>query len=407
MLDRLAAVMVAPGLVAVLAFEAVQREHQVPGTGEPMAQRQRANTAHVRVLLCKPEVVDFDDVIATRTNVQRRELVGDAPFEGAVFLEETREKKPNWADFLGDRVEGGLADLVNASNAAVLLIRRHLSGQPRIFALHFSYGKSLLRQELLEREFGLTVALATIDSSTLRSVDASTISETPALTRKQVAAGSRPAAFELDVYRDALRAVTGRAAEEDLGLVTGTEGVGSSKRVSFDELGDHCDRLFALYESGLDSQGWWVSKLRPVRDPALKVELEGSLEQRLNGPEPTARTQLAPPDLVHWERVSAFKLQGTGNPHQLRDLDELELATYLGEARQPVSLARMRSHHVSLHADDPNNWVDRWTVLWCAFRFTRSSDRHENDAPEENRMDDDPVVERVPMPGLPGAGGCR
>lgn len=84
--------------------------------------------------------------------------------------------------------------------------------------------------------------------------------------------------------------------------------------------------MFALYESSRDSQAWWVSKLRPVRDPALKVELEDNLEQRLNGPEPTACTQLAPPDLVHWERVSAFKLQGTGNPDELRDLDELELA---------------------------------------------------------------------------------
>ena len=103
---------------------------------------------------------------------------------------------------------------VNASNSAVLFIK----SSSRIFALTFGHGRHLLKQESFERNFGLKVALNTVNPQKLRSIDLRTFEELPLYTRQQASAASSMSAFDIDIDSDLLSAMTGQPIQNDFGL---------------------------------------------------------------------------------------------------------------------------------------------------------------------------------------------
>ena len=86
------------------------------------------------------------------------------PFSGYLYVQAPHEKPPAWLQFVQSGVENRIEGLVNASTAAVLFIK----AGGRRFAITFGYGRNLLKQESLERDFGLKVALNTVNPDNLR-----------------------------------------------------------------------------------------------------------------------------------------------------------------------------------------------------------------------------------------------
>lgn len=110
----------------------------------------------LNVLLFKEEVEDFDSCLKeSYKGIQCIGLKNELGLDGMICFSQTISKKPIWK-LQVDRLAVKEVDIGdNTSNKVAILVRV----KRRILAILFGYGRSLIREEFVERNFGLKVAL--------------------------------------------------------------------------------------------------------------------------------------------------------------------------------------------------------------------------------------------------------
>ena len=205
-------------------------------------------THKLSVFLLKPYVNKFKDAIKAEVrDYSKYNIKKQTDAEGLIIIGSTRSNSPSWEQLLQEGAEKKIATLQNASNRAVLFFK--IKG--RIFAITFGYGKHIIIEELIERDFGLRTALNLMDAEKFISVDKANLSDMALLTKMQSSRKSKPEAFNLDVISDLLRGVTGGVAKgsDDLGnIITGNEGVYLSPEINFLDIPEKLRKLKIAYE---------------------------------------------------------------------------------------------------------------------------------------------------------------
>jgi len=266
---------------------------------------------------------------------------------------------PDWLRFVETGIEDELREVTNRSNAAVLVIRRG----GRIFAFTFGHGWHLLREEVLQPDFGLKAALNGLRHDSLRSLDSFAVEEQTVHKRSQASRASELQVFGIDVSRDILRAVTG-LPREDVPLQT-LSGTGATLAISahtdFKGLGPLADLLLSMYRRRTYREHFaWVDNVQRVTDPAMVAALNGKLLEDLSSGAPQA--YLAPPEPLDWEKVHTF---GYTRSRKQRDVD-MSLATYLGKlGEDAITIDLLEQHKLSAYGDDEDTPINSWAVYKC------------------------------------------
>ena len=268
----------------------------------PRRDRKRDLTFY----LLKPEIREFDQAIPNLDGFDQFNLGSGVPYEAKLYVKAPYQNPPWWINFLSLRVPQ-LEGLFNANSAAALLLRA--SG--RIFAVTFGYGRNLLAINAFEREFGLRVALNTINPETLRSVDARTFEELTVMTRSQTSRAAGLETFRISQAQDILKAITGVPRDPALGnRITGADAAKVTYVPSVAGLATKCDQLFAAYQSDNYRQRFgFIDQLRAVRDPAKIDALNEEVVRRLQNGE-MENVHFAPPEVVDLEDIESFMFDG-------------------------------------------------------------------------------------------------
>ncbi len=236
-----------------------------------MAKKKKSR--HLTILLIKKIYKDYKETLKEPDELEEYEFNTSVAFEGALLVQPTRENPPTWLEFVQSGIAVNIEFSNNASNSAVLFIK----SSSRIFALTFGHGRHLLKQESFERNFGLKVALNTVNPQKLRSIDLRTFEELPLYTRQQASAASSMSAFDIDIDSDLLSAMTGQPIQNDFGLrITGADSLALNSRIDFEDIGKKCEQILSAYKSNKYKKNFsWVDHLQSVRDPLLKEKLSG------------------------------------------------------------------------------------------------------------------------------------
>lgn len=126
---------------------------------------------------------------------------------GTLYYRTSKAHPPSWIKFFEGKINARELGLSNSSASAVLLTK---SGK-RTFVLTFGYGWMLLNPSCVDENFGLKVALNTIDASKIRSIDRITFDAIAQHSQIQASRESSIGDFGLDVDQDLLRAELGNA----------------------------------------------------------------------------------------------------------------------------------------------------------------------------------------------------
>lgn len=226
------------------------------------------------VYLLKKTVTSFDEALKDKKAVDEYKLKGVLKLNGVIYLGKTKYNDFDWQRLLQEGTDKSIPRLENSSNRAVLLMK--IEG--RIFALPFGFGKHLLNEESIEREFGLRTALNLIDADRLRSMDKANLDDLTVLTKTQTSRRAKPQEFNLDIIRDLMRGVTGEPSPgfEVLGAtITGSEGLYIIPKISFEDISKHLQTLGKAYASkAYRGRFDWIDNLKSERDPALIAKLQ-------------------------------------------------------------------------------------------------------------------------------------
>lgn len=309
------------------------------------------------------DITDLSDALAddVAKTLDIRELTQESGLTGRFYAKKSFSRKPGWASYLEPAIDGGLQGLQSSSASGLLL----LQVDSHTFALTFGYGRSFLDQARIERRFGLKVALNLIDERQIRSLDTKKFDEMVVSTNTQTSRTTELPTFGVDILRDIVRAVTGKAPESSgYKSVSGADAVvlGTVKPIT--DLPALLRDLYSHFTATKYQAAFgWVDHLSEVKDPSLVDALDEQLVERLKASD-TSTTHMAMPENLEWEDIEHFLVV----PTRKKTYDELDLDEYLAQAATDaanltVSLLKGRKVSVKfLRSADPDS---RWSVYQC------------------------------------------
>jgi uncharacterized protein (TIGR04141 family) len=314
------------------------------------------------VLLLRAGIGAPEEVLRNPDGLNAYRLKRNLPFRGMFFTRDPRRRSPSWFAF----VESGLAErlerLHNVSTAAVLFVR---AGR-RHFAFLFGYGRGLLYPDTYENDFGLRVALNTVDPDQLRSIDVRTVEELTFYTRRQASRGSSLEEFGLDVTQDLLRGVTGAPRDRNMASrLTGADSLTLNVPISFENLGAKCKRLLAAYQADAYKDRFgWIDHLALVRDARSREALDDVLVSAIRNRK-TDKLYLAIPEPIDWQHFAGVRYsteRGKKEVHEDLDLEEyVDTVEVLGE----LSVADLRRHSVETERAEGGSGDQYWSIYSC------------------------------------------
>ena len=308
------------------------------------------NVGQFSVFLLRPEVESFRE--ALRDALEPIQLTADGQLDGELYVSRSMSREPPWLDFVRSITNDPVEYQPAPRLSAVLFLKR---GDHR-FAITFGYGRSLLRPEVLEPDYGLKVAAGLVDPDQIASLDARSTEATAIQVRRQSARGVTPGAIGFNVAREMLRAVAGRLADEALGTrITGSDSVSLTAKLDTSTLGPRLDALHEAYTAGSwRSNFGHIARWTPLRGSAVeKLDrhllevLRHRREQLLAGedpdigPGPERPPVLEAPEVISWPAASfRTSVEKDEALHPFPELDP-----YLLAIRRPPELRDLRTNH--------------------------------------------------------------
>lgn len=332
------------------------------------------------------ELIDsFDDVIA-EDGVPHEDYgpIDYDVFTAKIYISQPRPHRPKWASFLlaSGLAEGAVANVSTPS--ALVLIQLRDGGS--LFAFTFGFaGRFFLREGVVERNYGLKTVLNLLypeaaesaPDARVRSVDTKRVADTTVRTRRQTSRISAFEGFDVDTLRDILRHVTGNPPDEASWgtTITGGDSVHLTVDVEFEGLGELCQRLENVAR-GTDYRRRfpWVDHLRAVVDTAELERAREVVVSALQLGDPAGSMELSPPDLLDWDRVSAFQYHFDTRTGVTRP--GIELSHYLaGVDLADITYERLRGRQL-LALDGNHSVMQRWSVWRCLTGTFEVDGRH-------------------------------
>lgn len=252
------------------------------------------------IYLLKPYVTDYTQALESKLDYKTYDFNDRIEVEGKVIVGKTKTRTPKWKELLQQGVQKQIPDISNSSNRAVVFFKIN----SRIFAIPFGYGKHLIKEETIERDFGLKTALNIINADKLVSVDRANIGNLTVQTRTQASKKGGPASFDIDVIKDLLRSVTGEPTlvlpEEFGSIVTGNEGIYISPNINMLQIPSILSKLQIEYKKDLYKERFdWIDNIKTEKDPTVLDELREKLITDLKAHN-VEDVSIVPPYIIDW-----------------------------------------------------------------------------------------------------------
>lgn len=324
-----------------------------------MVKKAEQKHYSLTLFLLKEEVHSTDDAIKNVQTVNKSKVRESTGLTGIIYTAESKSNKPHWLEFANQLSSENLIVSDNISNKAVLVAQIGL----RFVALVFGYGRSLLREEMIVRNFGLRVALNIIDPKKMRSVSSASIEDMVVSSQTQSSQSASQEEFGLNIANDIMRGVTGCIQHERFGkTVTGKDSLVINVPMQIDELREKIKLYIEAYnytiykEHGFE----WVDNINEIKDPLmcenLDVELCDAIDKR-----DFSQMHAAPPEQIDWERILGFTFNGVG----LRQDDpnsytpDIDLTLYFSRFKLESgdSIAKLKRDRLLAQPADGDNFV--------------------------------------------------
>ena len=195
-----------------------------------------------------------------------------------VFYNISNIKEPDWLfnffNFHNDRLR--------TANARVLFLKRINvdENHSRIFAITFGYGKTLLKDDVCEEQFGLKIVLNTIARNKIRRISKTDIGKNYKQSQEQMPRESDILEFGFDIDRDLIKYVTGKSEDEIFGKAIITGGdifnlVIDKNITNIEEFLLYCYNKYILttYKDNFE----WLDNIKLVKDKSIIESLNSKV----------------------------------------------------------------------------------------------------------------------------------
>ena len=307
------------------------------------------------------DVIAFEDALDGDKDFKIAAMAPAYSEHFAFYYKSRNPAEPAWVSFVSPALTDKPDGLLSSSSSGLLLLR----AKGQMFALTFGYGRSLLDQSKIHRQFGLRVTLNAVDPAQLRSLDTKTFDDMVLTRTTQASRSSELPTFGVDISRDILRAATGEPRDGTLAKrLSGSDALVINRQVKVSDLREFCADLLTIFNSDVYKEDFeWIDQLAVINDKGLIDRLDAEMVDQLRKHD-TSRIHLAAPDPIDPAEIDVFKM----SPTRRREFDDLDLDEYLdelGAKTDEISVEQLKRWKVSVRYTRSPDLDSRWSIYQC------------------------------------------
>lgn len=313
--------------------------------------------------LAKEDIAEFEDVLTD--TAKDRIKAGDVTLsktddfgeKARVYVFENVPRQPGWLSDIAGVFEG-IPAIKNKSSCAVVVFR-HVD---RVFVCSFAHGWQYINDTQIETDFGLRVAINSLNDSKVRRIDRSNLGE--AIKGVSQSAFQRDLqAFGIDEALDLIRRVSGRVEEDAFANnVSGATALKVTRKMDLSELPDIAEEALKRSRStDYQSSGFYIiDKVRPILDKVVVAQLdEKAVDSIRDGAD---NFELSMPGWSE-EDVVYYGLKGPGLRERFPDLLLSHYRSALGETVDDLDVETIsRKHGVFAEFNNDAAAKKRWSI---------------------------------------------
>lgn len=242
--------------------------------------------------------------------------------DGRIYISPTEENEVEWLNTLKSYTDKSIdSDLYkNKSNKAVMMLKYVKDEVEYVFSLVFGYGRTMLNEQSIIRNFGLRTAVNLIEESNIKSLNSLNISTNYLDIQRQALSYGSHSDLHIDTNADILKSISGRASyDSHYSTLNGADNLRFSAKsdVSLsDLLNGILDAFFSenYKEKGLE----WIDHVQYVKEKEIISELDGVLldhitDKRLENP------IIAPNKIVSYLDIEGYFISGMNISHKIKE----------------------------------------------------------------------------------------
>ncbi|MCR3910008.1 TIGR04141 family sporadically distributed protein [Aeromonas hydrophila] len=327
-----------------------------------MSEKKRKRKEKLSIYLVRDPNKIESEIINTENAMQPIDIELPDIESARLYIKKHPPKNiPPWTRLFTDNTSlDKLAFGTSSSVGAVFIVK--LLGN--IFILSFGTGFHLLKDDAIERDFGLKVTLNSVDPDKLRSLDKASYDHNPLNSRTQSTVDVDIFNLHLDSETEMLYAITGTSLIPEFGLnVTGRDALTVAVETTLDTLPKILEISLSQYKKKLPSKFSWVENINRVRDldeiEILDMELDSCLSNNnYNG------IWLGEPEIIDWENQIGYSF-GTGQRVPRHPV--LSLNDYIDHIdRDELTVERMKLDTIYVNNNDYQP-TKQWSVYRCIY----------------------------------------
>jgi len=245
---------------------------------------------------------------------------------------------------------------------AALVIRE----SEHVFVLTFGSGFHLLKNESIERDFGLKVTLNSVDPDKLRSLDKASYDHNPLNSRTQSAKDLDIFELHIDSELDMLYAVTGASKVNVFGShVTGRDALTLMVEIDLNGISAVLKEALARYTSPLPKEFEWVENINRVKDSEVIELLDMELDDTLSKPN-EGSIWLGEPEIIDWESQIGYSFDLYQKTPRHVVLEFKDLIEYFQLHKKPLCVESLKDQTVHINNSEYQSFKN-WKAYRCLY----------------------------------------
>lgn len=312
--------------------------------------------------LIKEEYNNFEDVIRPEDEIGNYDLFDFSEsdthqFESAIVLGAPKKKKPNWLNIIENEIDGDLEEYFNKSTRAVILVKV----ESYIIAYTFGFGRHLLRDMAIVKDFGIRVVMNIVNPQKIKGVDKTTVDENLINSRQQTNKDLEIENFSLDNFKDFVKTISGESMMEQLGTtVSGSDSLHFKYDLEYEDIFDLSTLLYSTYiKEEYKNKFPWYDNMRIEKDKEVICELFSELCNRLiNNSE---CVDFVVPEIVDSMLIETIYFTPKGKGY---DFDSNSICQFFLENDNELSYENIKNRRVYILTED-EDIAYNWKMIEC------------------------------------------
>ncbi len=245
---------------------------------------------------------------------------------GKIYIHDPEKNDPDWKSELAKLTKSTISVEKNVSNKAVVVFKC----KGRFMSLVYGYGRSMLKDSTIVRNFGLIVAANLVDSSKIKSLNSMSIEDIIVDTQKQSSGYANQEQLQVNKVQELLKSISGMPNSETIAkFIVGTDSLKVTRKMDIVEIKESLEFYFDTYKkTDYRKNGFeWLDNIKLLKDSSIKGKLEEKLAKAILRNDTSVI--ITPNKIIDWSNIKAFFITGMGSKAKKEASIEIDQKGYI------------------------------------------------------------------------------